>query len=147
MPAPEQQDIIKRLNNTTRRVRQIEETVRNIQEQLKSIESRLNQQKRDVTQNKETLQDRADDLEDDIQEINAEIQTIQRKMRKLVPRRELSEIEEYMDIMNPINTSFVTEDEVEDIIEDKQVGGVSKYEVNRMIERKLDELRNQQGDA
>jgi len=117
-----QDDVISRLNNNARRIRKLEETTRNLQEQVKNIEDRLNNQKKRVSQNKKELSDDVEKLDEQVQNLNAEIKKVQRKTRKLVTRREFNEIEEYIDIMNPVQSSFVTESEVEDMIDERLQG-------------------------
>ncbi|MDY6770577.1 MAG: hypothetical protein SV186_01320 [Candidatus Nanohaloarchaea archaeon] len=114
-----QDDVISRLNNNARRIRQLEETTRNLQEQVKNIEDRLNNQKKRVSQNKTDIKEKTEELNEKVENLNAEIKKLQRKTRKLVTRREFSEVEEYIDLMNPVESDFVTESDVEEMIEQK----------------------------
>jgi predicted nucleic acid-binding Zn-ribbon protein len=114
-----QDDVISRLNNNARRIRKLEETTRNLQEQVKNIEDRLNNQKKRVSQNKKELSDDVEKLDETVQNLNAEIKKVQRKTRKLVTRREFNEIEEYIDLMNPIESDFMTKEEVNELLDER----------------------------
>ncbi|MDY6776720.1 MAG: hypothetical protein SVQ76_01280 [Candidatus Nanohaloarchaea archaeon] len=141
------QEVVRRVKDFNRRIRDLEEKVRNLNARVNTVEDtllertkKLNSELSDVNDDVASLQDRAANLEVDIN-------NVQRNMRKMVSKREISEIENYLDLMDPVNSSFVTESEVEDIVEEKASGGVSKYEVNRMIERKMDELKEELGEG
>lgn len=114
-----QQDIISRLNNNARRIRQLEETTRNLQEQVKSLEDRLNKQRKEVTQNRSDIKTETKDLWEEVDNLQAELKNLQRKSRKMVTRREFSEIEDYMDLMSPVTSAFMTKNEVEELVETK----------------------------
>lgn len=137
-------EVVRRMKEFNRRIRDLEETVRNLNARVNTVEDTLlertkalNSEVSDVENDIESLQDRAANLEVDIK-------NLQRNLRKTVTKREISEIENYLDLMDPVNSSFVTESEVEELLDEKASGGVSKYEVNRMIERKLDELEDEE---
>lgn len=140
-------EVVRRVKDVNRRIRDLEEKVRNLNARVNTVEDillertkKLNSELGDLTNDIETVQDRAANLEVDIK-------NLQRNQRKMVTRREISEIENYIDLMEPVSSAFVTENEVEEMMDEKG-GGVSKYEVNRMIERKIDELRDElEGDG
>lgn len=132
-------EVVQRVKDFNRRIRDLEEQVRNLNARVNTVEDtllektkKLNSDLGDVSNEVESLQDRTANIEVDIKELR-------RSLRKTVSKREMTELESYIDMMDPIQSSFVTESEVEEIIEEKAAGGVSKYEVNRMIERKLEE--------
>lgn len=136
-------EVVRRVKDVNRRIRDLEEKVRNLNARVNTVEDtllertkKLNSELGDLTNDIETVQDRVANLEVDIK-------NIQRNQRKMVTRREISEIENYIDLMEPVSSAFVTENEVEEMMNEKAGGGVSKYEVNRMIERKMDELRDE----
>lgn len=138
-------EVVRRVKDFNQRIRDLEEKVRNLNARVNTVEDtllertkKLNNELADLTDEIGTLHDRAANLEVDIK-------NVQRNMRKMVTKREISEIENYLDLMEPVNSAFVTENEVEQMLEEQAGGGISKYEVNRMIERKMDELRKEMG--
>lgn len=141
---PQQQNIINqvvdRVNDFNRRVRDLEEKIRNLSARVDALD--------DTVMNKtESNSDDIQDVEKDIEElsdrlanIEVDIKNINREKRKFVTSQELDEIENYMDLMNPIHSSFMTEKEVEEKIEEE--GYISKDEVESIVERKLQNVAN-----
>ena len=141
---PQQQNIINqvvdRVNDFNRRVRDLEEKIRNLSARVDALD--------DTVMNKtESNSDDIQDVEKDIEElsdrlanIEVDIKNINREKRKFVTSQELDEIENYMDLMNPIHSSFMTEKEVEEKIEEE--GYISKDDVESIVERKLQNVAN-----
>ncbi len=117
---PEQgEDPINRINGLTRRIRELEKNVRNLKEQTKNIEQRLNQHKKKISQNKTNSENKNEKLSHRIETLNSEIKKLNRKSRKLVSKREFKEIEEFMDMLDPVKSDFTTEKDVKKIVEEK----------------------------
>ncbi|MFB6147532.1 MAG: hypothetical protein ABEJ66_01475, partial [Candidatus Nanohaloarchaea archaeon] len=70
--------------------------VNTVEDTLLERTKKLNSELSDVNNEIESLQDRAANIEVDIK-------NLQRNMRKTVTKREISEIENYMDMMDPVN--------------------------------------------
>lgn len=141
------------INQVVRRVKNLNRRVRDLEEKIRNINARVNTVEDTVLERTKKLNNELSEVNNDIQQLNdktanleVDINNLRRNLRKTVTKREISEIESYMDLMDPVNSSFVTENEVEDLIEEKAGGGVSKYEVNRMIERKMDEMKKGSGE-
>jgi len=145
---PQQQNIINqvvdRVNDFNRRVRDLEEKIRNLSARVDALD--------DTVMNKtESNSDDIQDLENDMEEISdrmanieVDIKNINREKRKFVTSQELDEIENYMDLMNPIHSSFMTEKEFDEKMEEK--GYISKDKVDSMIQERLQQLkRDNQG--
>lgn len=112
-------EVVRRVKDFNRRIRDIEEKVRNINARINTVEDsilektkKLNNELGDVTNEVQELQDRMTNLE-------SETKNLKRQTRKMVTRREFSELEDYMDIMTPVESSFMTQKEVENLIEKK----------------------------
>ena len=120
MPAGNPQgNVVDRLNNNSRRIRQLEENLRNIREQLKSLEDEVIEQKQKLNDSKSKFSSETEEIRDKIANIEVDIKNLNRKVRKLVPKREIKEIENYMDLINPVTSSFVTEKEVKKIVREE----------------------------
>jgi hypothetical protein len=74
------------------------------------------------------MRDRIANLEVDVKEIN-------REKRKFVTETDIDEIENYMELMNPINSSFVTKKQVKDMMGEET--GLTEEDVEQIIDRKL----------
>ncbi len=112
-------EVITRVKEFNRRIRDLEEKVRNLNARVNTVEDTMFNKTKKINTELSDINDTADDLADRVRNTETEIKNIQRHTRKLVTRRELRELEDYMDLMNPIQSSFVTKNEVESLIEKK----------------------------
>lgn len=136
--------IVNRVNDFNRRIRDLEEKVRNLTARVNTIDDSL----LDKTK---SLQDDIKDLEEDLEEVRdrianmeVDIKEINREKKKFVSSQELEEVENYMDLMNPIKSSFTTKNEVKKMLDDSN--GLSKQEVERIVDRKIKRLENQRSN-
>ncbi len=139
-------EVVRRVKDFNRRVRDLEEKVRNLNARVNTIEDTVLERTKKLNTEVSDVNDEIEEVREKTANLEVDINNLQRNLRKTVSKREISEIEDYMDLMDPVNSAFVTENEVEELINEKASGGVSKYEVNRMIERKMDKLREELGD-
>ncbi len=137
--------IVNRVNDFNRRVRDLEEKIRNLSARVNTLDDTLLNRTKSLSDDIQDLEDEIESLRDRIANMEVDIKEINREKRKFVTNQEIEEIEHYMDLMNPINSSFVTKNEVKELIS-KQGGGVSKDEVDRMINRKIKNEKRQPFD-
>lgn len=114
-------DLEEKIRNLTARVNTLDDTIMN---KTKTLNSDIQELDDDISE----VRDRIANLEVDVKEIN-------REKRKFVSKQELEEMENYMDLMNPVNSNFVTEKQVEQKVSNK---ALSREEVESLIEKKLD---------
>jgi hypothetical protein len=119
----QQQDIINqvvdRVNDFNRRIRDLEEKIRNLSARVNTLDDTLMNKTSSNSDDIQEVENRIDEVSDRIANVEVDVKNINREKRKYVTSQELEEVENYMDLMNPINSSFMTESEVEDMIEDK----------------------------
>jgi len=136
---PQQQNIINqvvdRVNDFNRRVRDLEEKIRNLSARVDALDDTVMNKTEQNSEDIQGLENDMDELSDRMANIEVDIKNINREKRKFVTSQELDEIENYMNLMNPINSSFMTESDVEEKIENE--GYVSKDEVDSIIEKKI----------
>jgi hypothetical protein len=136
---PQQQDIINqvvdRVNDFNRRVRDLEEKIRNLSARVDALDDTVMNKTEQNSDDIEGVQDDVEDISDRIANMEVDIKNINREKRKFVTSQELDEIENYMDLMNPIHSSFMTEKELEEKMEEE--GYIHKGEVESIIEEKL----------
>lgn len=118
-------EVVRRVKDFNRRIRDLEEKVRNLNARTNTIEDTMLEKTKKLNKDISELNNEVSELGDQIQNNAAELKNVQRRARKLVTRRELKEIEDYMDIMTPVESAFMTKQEVETLIEKKlqQQGG------------------------
>ncbi|QKQ98885.1 hypothetical protein GKQ38_05180 [Candidatus Nanohaloarchaea archaeon] len=137
-----QQDLVNqlvdRVNDFNRRIRDLEEKVRNINARVNTLDDSLLKKTKSLSDDIQDINDDMSEIRDRIANLEVDIKEINREKRKFVTSQEIEEIENYMDLMNPINSSFMTKKEVKKLIdENNSNGGLSKEEVERIVEKKL----------
>ena len=133
--------IIDRVNDFNRRVRDLEEKIRNLTARVNTLDDTLLDKTSDLSDDMQDLEQDMSELRDRIANMEVDIKEINREKRKFVTEQEIDEIENYMDLMNPINSSFATKSEVQKMIKQKQ--GVTKQEVEEIVDRKLKNPQNE----
>jgi len=108
-----------RINTDTRRIRAIEQ-------RLNAAESRIGALQEKVIDEIDRLRKSFDQISIDLKsvsenlsEIHSEILNINKNLDKTAKKAELKELENLLDLYNPIKSRFTTKDEVMRIIEDK----------------------------
>ncbi|MCK5321801.1 MAG: hypothetical protein KAJ47_00900 [Candidatus Aenigmarchaeota archaeon] len=109
-------EMSRRLNDNTRRIRVLEEKQDNIEDRLNVVEKRLMEDIQNVNkdlgaiqQDTKTLGDRLTNGEVDIKKLNIHI-------KKMISRKELAELREYIELITPLTSKFITRKEVEELI-------------------------------
>ncbi len=111
-------NLMERLNGTSRRIRQLEENMQGIRNQLKSLENEFLKQKNERLNFKTDFDKKEEEIKIALTNLDVEVKNINRRLRKLVSKRELQEIESFIEIFNPLKSSFVTKNEVKRMIEE-----------------------------
>lgn len=132
--------IVNRVNDFNRRVRDLEEKIRNLNARVNTLDDSLLNKTNSLNDDMQEFRDDMSELRDRVANIEVDIKEINRERRKYVTSQELDEIENYMDLMNPINNSFVTKKEANKLVQDKQ--GLSRKEVEKIVERKMKSKRD-----
>ncbi len=141
-----QQDIVNRLadqvNDFNRRVRDLEEKIRNLTARVNTLDDTVLNKTKSLSQDVQGLEDEIEEVRDRIANIEVDIKEINREKRKFVSSQELEEIENYMDLMNPIHSSFTTKKEVKEIAQGNS-SGLSREQVEKIVDRKIKSMENQ----
>ena|SRR3989338_720683 len=104
--------LVNRLNEQSRRMRQMEEVVRSLRERTKSLEDQILEQKRITLERGLRLDQEMERLRDNMANLKVDVNSQSSRMRKLVSKREIKEIESYMELVNPLNSAYMTRNEV-----------------------------------
>lgn len=131
--------IVNRVNDFNRRIRDLEEKVRNLNARVNTLDDSLLNKTKDLSNNIQDLEEEISQVRDRLANMEVDIKEINREKRKFVTSNELEEMENYMDLMNPINSSFVTKKEAKQMVESSN-DGLTREEVERLIDRKIKKL-------
>lgn len=112
-------EVSNRLNDNTRRIRVLEERLRNLDTRVNTAEQTEILDKNQVVKDIQGIQDELRIVRDRIANMDVDLQAIHREMKKAVAHSELKEMQNYIDLMNPILTKFVTKKELEEMIEER----------------------------
>ena len=106
-------EIIKRQNDNIRRIRVTEETLRNNDVRINSIEQRYLQETKKIYEKLKEFEKRVKDLE--IQQKTTEVQQemFKKSIKKYVTQNELSQIKNYIELLNPMLSKYVTKKELQ----------------------------------
>ncbi len=127
--------LVDRVNDFNRRVRDLEEKVRNLTARVNTLDDTLLDKTQDLNNDIQDLNDEIGDLRDRVANLEVDIKEINREKRKFVTSQEIEEIENYMDLMNPIHSNFVTKKEAKEMVESRS--GPSEEKIEKIIDRKL----------
>lgn len=135
----EQQDLINqvvdRVNDFNRRVRGIEEKIRNLNARVGTLDDTVMNKTKNLNNDIQEIEDEITELRDRIANMEVDIKELNRDKKKYITQQEIEEIENYMDLMNPINSNFVTKKQVNEMIEDKET--IGRKEIEQIIDNKL----------
>ena len=106
------------LNELNRRVRMMEIKMDKIEERLVALEKALEQIRTDFRIMKDLNEKKISDIKNEISALNEKIEMIIKKSEQFVTKTELQKIKMFIDIVNPLTSSFVTKDELESKIDE-----------------------------
>jgi len=106
------------LNELNRRVRMMEIKMDKIEERLVALEKALEQIQTDFRIMKDLNEKKISDIKNEISTLNEKIETISKKSEQFVTKTEFQKIKMFIDIINPLTSSFVTKDELESKIDE-----------------------------
>jgi len=104
------------INELNRRVRMIEIKMDKIEERLLTLERALEQLQNDLRIIKDLNEKKALELKGEISNLNDKIEAVIKKSEQFVNKIEFQKIKTFIDIVNPLTSSFVTKDELESTI-------------------------------
>jgi len=111
--------LVNRVNDNSKRIRELEESIRNLKEQLNSLQSESLKQKKTIIENETSTKNSTKQILDRLANLEVDIDKVNREIKDLITRREFKEIENYLELINPITSKFVTKKEVEELIQER----------------------------
>lgn len=111
--------LIERVNSDMRRIRLLEQESAIYKERLNSAEAELLSQRSLASKSLEDSSARLSQMEDRILSLENSVREIILQLKKSPPSSKIRELEQLIDIFNPLKSNFVTREEVEKILEEK----------------------------
>ena len=112
-------ELVKRINEDTRRIRIIEQRVDRLENSIESIQESTLTQLNDLKLSLEKISNKIVSVSEKLVNIEGEILRLSKELSKTATKRELKQMETFIDLINPITAKFATKDEVENMIDNK----------------------------
>ncbi len=112
-------ELVKRINEDTRRIRIIEQRVDRLESSIESVQENTLTQLNDLKLSLEKISDKIVSVSEKLINIEGEILRLSKELSRTATKRELKQMETFIDLINPITAKFTTKDEVEKMIENK----------------------------
>jgi archaellum component FlaC len=127
--------IVDRVNDFNRRIRDLEEKVRNLTARVNTLDDSLLDKTKDLSSDIQDLEGDIEEIRDRIANMEVDIKELNREKKKYVTEQQIDEIENYMDLMNPIQSNFATKKEVKEMVNESS--GVSEKKIEQIVDRKI----------
>ena len=131
--------VVDRVNDFNRRVRDLEEKIRNLSARVNTLDDTVMNKTESNSEDIQDLEEDVNQMSDRVANLEVDIKNINREKRKFVTSQELDEIENYMNLMNPINSSFMTQKEVNKMLEEEYV---KKDKIENIVEKEIQKRLN-----
>ncbi len=135
--------IVDRVNDFNRRVRNLEEKIRNLNARVQTLDDTILEKTEDLQNDIDDLEEEMSEVRDRVANMEVDISEINKEKRKFVKSQELEEMENYMDLMNPLQAGFITKNEAKKMLKSNS-GGLTEEEVEKMIDRKIKNMQNKE---
>ena len=110
--------LIERVNSNIRRLRVLEQETGIVKTRLNSIEEDMLSQRNHTHKSLEDLADKIVKLDDRISSTENTMRDIIEKLKKVTTTTKIRELEQLIDIYNPLKSEFITKDEARRMIEE-----------------------------
>jgi predicted nucleic acid-binding Zn-ribbon protein len=112
-------ELVKRLNEDTRRIRIIEQRVDRLENSLDTMQENTLTQLNDLKLDLEKINNKIVSVSEKLLSIEGEILRLSKELTRTATKRELKQMETFIDLINPITAKFATKDEVEKMIDNR----------------------------
>ncbi|MEK6909553.1 MAG: hypothetical protein AABW61_00575 [Candidatus Aenigmatarchaeota archaeon] len=112
-------ELVKRLNEDTRRIRIVEQRIDRLENSIDTLQENALTQLNDLKLALEKINNKIVSVSEKLVSIEGEILRLGKEISKTATKRELKQMETFIDLINPITAKFVTKDEVERMIDYK----------------------------
>ena len=126
MPASENQglimqELVRRSNEDTRRLRAIEQRVDGIEARLMTLEDGTLEKIKKTNMKFAELDATIKFVSDELVQLKTYMEKMTRQMATFARKQDLKEIEHMLELINPIREEFLTKDQLEEELEERKV--------------------------
>lgn len=112
-------ELVTRMNDSTRRIRIIEQRIDRLENSIEALQENTLTQLNDLRLSLDKINDKFASVSEKLLNIEGEILRISKELSKSATKRELKQMETFIELINPITAKFATKDEVEKMIDNK----------------------------
>ena len=112
-------EIVRRINEDTRRIKLLEQTSERIQTRMDQIEEAVLNQMNDLKIDLDKISIKINSVSDRLKAIENEIIRINKDLAKTATKAEVKQLETFIDLINPITSKFITKDQLERALEER----------------------------
>ncbi len=116
-------EMVKRLNEDARRIRALEDRFGRIENRISNIEDGALTQMGDLKIGLDRISQKLIELSQRMEMITSELTRLNREVGKSASKMELKEVENFIDLINPLTSKFVTKDQLERMLRDIEKKG------------------------
>ena len=111
------QELVRRSNDETRRLREIESRLQNVEERATYLENTNIEKTKKLNERLADMELMIRGLNDEIAKLENALERINKQVGKFARKRDVREIEKMFDLLSPVKQEFVTRHELEQIKE------------------------------
>lgn len=112
-------EIVISTNENTRRIRVLEQSLESIRNRLSSLEERMIDDMGDIKRWMDQIVTDVGEISKEVKEIKGELLKVNKDLDRTAKKTEIKELENLLDIYNPIRSHFITRDELSRLLEEK----------------------------
>lgn len=112
-------EIVRRLNEYSRRIRDLEQRLDEIKNRSDTIEETILNQLGDLKLSLERVSQKIPSISDRLVTIENEVLRLNKDLDRTALKSDVKRIETFIDVVNPVTAKFVTRDELERALEER----------------------------
>lgn len=112
-------EMVRRINENSRRIRQIEMSIERVRRSMHSLDENAITQMSDLKLSLEQIAAKISEISDRIGAMETEVARLQLRANKAASKSELKQMENFIDLINPVTSKFVTREEMERALDER----------------------------
>ncbi len=112
-------ELVERTNTDARRLRVLEQRSESLTGQMNSVEETVLKTKKDVMEQLASMSSELEKQSDRLERVEKAVEEVVKQMKKTATITDLKELEELVEIYNPLKSAFITREQAEQLLEER----------------------------
>jgi len=112
-------ELARRLNDNTRRIRTLEEKLISLDSRVNGHDQRIMDTTKQMNSGELEVSNELTEIKDKLANMTLDIQNLKSEIRKAATVNDMREVQDYIELINPITTKFATKSEVAEIVREE----------------------------